>query len=92
MTPQIIAAIRWFFLVGAILSLLQATLLFSVFQRWLFEPWIRLNERAGGKIPDFMRDVRFQRGWPLLMSVVFGTLWWFTGTAAGQVWLQRGGN
>ena len=91
MTPQIITAIRSFFLVGAVLSLLQATILFNVFQRWLIEPWFRLNERVGGSVPRFMRDRRFQRGWPLLLAGVFGLLWGVTGTVAGQAWLQRGG-
>jgi hypothetical protein len=91
MPPQIVTAIRWFFLVGAVLSFLQATVLFSFFQRWLIQPWLRLNERAGGRIPPLMQDRWFQRGWPLLTAVVFGVMWWLTGTAAGRAWLQRGG-
>jgi hypothetical protein len=91
MAPQIITAIRWFFLIGAVLSFLQATVLFGVFQRWFIEPWFRLNERVGGRIPPVMKDRRFQRGWPLLMTVVFGVMWWLTGTVAGQAWLQRAG-
>ena len=85
-----ITFVRWFLLTGTLLSFLQATLLFRVFQRWLVEPWLRLSVRLGGEVPAFMRDPRFQRGWPLLMTVVFGTLYWFTGTPAGYAWLQRG--
>lgn len=91
MPPQIVTAIRWFFLVGAVLSFLQATVLFSFSQRWLIEPWFRLNERAGGRIPRVMQDRRFQRGWSLFMAVVLGVIWWLTGTAAGEAWLQHGG-
>jgi hypothetical protein len=91
MPLQIVTAIRWFFLVGAVLSFLQATVLFSFFQRRLIEPWFRLNERAGGRIPPVIQDRRFQRGWSLFMTVVLGVIWWFTGTVAGQAWLQRGG-
>ena len=91
MPPQIITAIRWFFLVGATLNFLQATVLFDFFRRRLIEPWFRLSERAGGRIPPIMQDRRFQRGWPLLMTVVFGAMWWFTGSVAGQARLQRGG-
>ena len=91
MPPQIITAIRWFLLVGAVLSLLQATILFNVFQRWLIEPWLRLNERVGGTVPRFLRDQRFQRGWPLFMAVALGLMWWLSGTVEGQAWLQRAG-
>ena len=91
MAPEIITAIRWFFLVGAVLSFLQATVLFSFFQRRLLEPWFRLNERVGGRVPRVMQDRRFQRAWPLLMTVIFGMMWWLTGTVAGQAWLQGAG-
>ena len=91
MAPQVIAAIRWFFLSGAIISLLQATVLFNAFQRYLFQPWFRMSDRVGAAVPRIMRDRRFQRGWPLLMTLAFGAIWWVTGTAAGQAWLQRGG-
>ena len=68
---------------------LQATLLFGFFQRRLMEPWLRLNERAGGRVPSLVRDPRVQRGWALLMSLVLGLLYWFSGTAAGYTWLQH---
>jgi len=83
-----VSFIRWFLLIGAVLSLLQATLLFGVTQR-MIEPWYRLNERAGGQIPRYLRDRRFQRGWLLFMSIVFGTFYWLSGTAAGSAWLQN---
>lgn len=40
------SSFRWFLLVGAVLSFLQATLVFGVFQRWLIEPWLRLSETS----------------------------------------------
>ena len=91
MTPQMVVAIRWFFLIGALLSLLQATILFDVFQRVVIQPWFRLNERLGASVPRMMSDQRFQRGWPALMAIVFAVIWWVTGTPAGQAWLLGGG-
>ena len=84
-----INAVRWFFLIGAVMSFLQATILFGVVQRWIMEPWIRLNERLGGQVPPIFRNRPIQRGWSVFMSLVFGLLWWFAGTAAGHAWLQR---
>lgn len=89
MTPTVITALRWFLLFGAVSSFLQATVLFGVTQRWLVEPWRRHAERAGGQIPRLMLDARLQRGWPLFMSIVFGALWWWTGTPAGLAFLQQ---
>ncbi len=89
MPPTLIAAFRWFTLTGAVLSFLQATVLFGVSRRWLIDPWLRYAEHAGGKIPPLMRDARFQRGWPLFMSVFLGALWWWTGTPAGLAFLQQ---
>ncbi|HTK50516.1 MAG TPA: hypothetical protein VL308_01445 [Gemmatimonadaceae bacterium] len=83
-----VSSIRWFLLIGAVLSFLQATLLFGVTQR-MIEPWYRLSERAGGRIPRYMRDRRLQRGWLLFNSIVFGTCYWLSGTAAGSAWLQN---
>jgi len=67
----VVSSIRWFLLIGAVLSFLQATVFFGVTLR-LVEPWYRLNERAGAQIPWDMRDRRVQRGWLLFMSAVFG--------------------
>jgi hypothetical protein len=39
-----------------------------------------------------MLDRRVQRGWPLLMSVVLGMMWWWTGTDVGHAWLLRSGH
>jgi hypothetical protein len=85
-----INAVRWFFAVGAVMSFLQATVAFGLVQRWIMEPWIRWNERLGAQVPAVFRNRPFQRGWALLMTMVFGLLWWFTGTPAGHVWLVRG--
>ena len=84
-------AIRWFFLIGAVLSLLQATILFDVFQRYVIQPWFRVNERMGARVPRIMSDQRFQRIWPAFMAIVLGAIWWGTGTPAGQAWLLGGG-
>jgi hypothetical protein len=91
MPESIISIIRWFFFIGAVMSFLQATVLFAFFQRFLFKPWFRMNERMGASIPSFMRDPRFQRAWPLFMAVVLGTLWWISGTPAGHAWLRAAG-
>ena len=85
-----ITFMRWLFLVGAVLSLLQATLLHRLFQRHMVEPMLRLNERLGAEVPPFMKDPRIQRGWALFMALVFGGLWWFTGTPSGRAWLEQG--
>jgi hypothetical protein len=84
----VVSSIRWFLLIGAVLSFLQATVFFGVTLR-LVEPWYRLNERAGAQIPWDMRDRRVQRGWLLFMSAVFGVLYWLSGTPAGHAWLQN---
>jgi len=89
MPDRYISVLRWFFLFGATTSLLQATVLFRFFQRRLFEPWVAFNERLGASVPALMRDPRMQRGWPILMAVIFGALWWFSGTQAGHDWLVR---
>ena len=82
--------VRGFFLFGAVLSLLQATVLHGFFHRRVTESWLRLNARLGGRdVPAFMRDPRIQRAWALFMTIVFGGLWWFTGTAAGRAWIQQ---
>lgn len=81
--------VRGFFLFGAVLSLLQATILHGFIQRRVTEPWLRSNARMGGRdVPAFMRDSRVQRAWALLMTIVFGGLWWLTGSAAGRAWLE----
>lgn len=83
--------IRGFLLFGAILSALQATILHGVIQRRVVEPWVRFNARLGGRdVPAFMRDSRFQRAWAALMALLFGGLWWFTGTPTGRAWLEQG--
>lgn len=89
MNPQTIAAVRWFLLALAVLSFLQATVLHRVFERYLLQPWIRLNEGHGGAVPRFMREPRFLRGWSLLMMAVFVLLWWVSGTTTGRDWLSH---
>jgi len=84
MSEHVIAGLRWFLLAAAVLSLLQATVLFRFFERYMFAPWFRLNERLGAQIPLLMRDARVRRAWPLFMTVVLLTLWWFLGTPAGR--------
>ena len=83
-----VSSFRWFLLIGAVLSFLQATVFFGLTQR-MIEPRFRLNERAGGQLPRYVRDRRFQRGWLLFSSIVFGAFYWLSGTPAGQAWLQN---
>ena len=89
MSEHALEIVRWVIFAVAILSLLQATILFRPFQRYLFDPWVAFNERAGGQIPAFYRDERFQRGWPLLMAALLIALWWFLGTPAGANFLLQ---
>ena len=79
-----INAVRWFFLVGAIGSFLQATIFFRATQRWLAQSWSPFNDRFATQMPPLLRDRRFQRGWLLFMTLVFGLSWWFAGTNAGR--------
>ena len=88
MSDSVISALRWFFLVGAITGLLQATVFYRVIRRRVLEPFFRFNERLGGKIPSLMRDARIQRMWLLFTTLVFAVLWWFAGTPMGRAWLR----
>jgi hypothetical protein len=89
MPEQAITALRWFLVVAAVVSFLQATLLFGLFQRYVFQPWFRLSERRGARVPALLRDPRIHRAWPLFMTVVFVALWWLSGTPAGHNWLRN---
>jgi len=81
--------IRWFLLFGAVASLLQGTVLFGFVQRRILGPWLAQAERRGAHVPTAMRDPRLQRAWPLLMTLLFGGLWWYLGTPAGHAWAVR---
>ena len=89
MSDRAILIVRYALLGSAILSLLQATLLFHAFQRRVFQPWFAMSERMGRPVPPIMRDERLHRAWPLLMTAVLTGMWWYTGTPAGIALLQR---
>lgn len=78
-----IPIIRGFFLVGAVLSVLQGTVLFEVVERRIVAPIFAFYDRQGAPLPALLRDRRVRRAWPILMALVLGALWWFTGTPAG---------
>ena len=82
------SGVRWFFLIGAVMSFLQATLLHSFFHRYVLAPWLGKAGAHGGGVPDIIRDPRFQRVWPLLMTALFGFMWWYTGTPVGRRFFQ----
>lgn len=80
--------IRGVVLAIAVLSFLQATVLFRFTQRRLLEPWFALGERRGAPVPPLLRDERVRRGWAILMTVAFAGLWWYLGTPAGVEMLR----
>ena len=89
MSDKAINIVRWFILVSVVINILQATILFEVFERWLFRPWLAMNERAGGRVPAIMRDERMHRFWALLMAIVSGGIWWYLGTPVGAAFLRK---
>jgi len=89
MSDTAITILRWVIVASVVLNILQATLLFDLFQRRLFKPWVAMNERAGGRVPAIMRDERMHRLWPLLMAVLLIAAWWYLGTPAGVELLRK---
>jgi hypothetical protein len=69
--------IRWLVLGGAVIGLLQGTLLFHFFDRHFRGPW-----------PHGAQHPR-RRALPLLASAVLVALWWYLGTPSGRNWLER---
>lgn len=88
MSDNAIAILRWVLLISVVLNILQATVLFSFFERRIFQPWVALNERRGAKVPRAMRNERIRRSWPWFMAVVLLALWWYFGTPAGMSFLH----
>ncbi|HEX3159752.1 MAG TPA: hypothetical protein VHQ45_14625 [Gemmatimonadaceae bacterium] len=89
MSHSTLVIIRWGLLAAAALSVLQATLLQAAFQRWIFQPWLMLNERAGARVPLIVRSARMHRTWPLFMAFLFLALWWYLGTPDGVAFFSR---
>jgi hypothetical protein len=89
MSDHAIAIVRWVMLASAAINLLQATVLFDVFQRRLVQPWLAVSERTGARVPAIMRDARIHRVWPWLMTAFFLGLWWYFGTSAGVDMLRH---
>jgi hypothetical protein len=88
MSDSAIQAVRWVLVALALLSALQATLLYEAFRRLVLERWLAANERVGASVPAAMRNRTLHRAWLLLMAAFFAALWWYLGTPAGYVWLR----
>ena len=89
MSDRAITIVRWFLLVSVVLNILQATILFSFFERRIFQAWAAFNERNGAKVPALMLDKRMHRVWPWFMAVVLLALWWYFGTPGGNAFLHN---
>jgi hypothetical protein len=89
LSDKAINILRWFILVSVVINILQATILFEVFERWFIRPWFDMNERAGGRVPAIIRDERVHRFWALFMAVLFSAIWWYLGTPAGAAILRK---
>ena len=89
MSDRAIAILRWFLLVSVVLNVLQATILFSFFERHIFQAWAGFNERWGRQVPALMRNERMHRFWPWFMAAVLFALWWYFGTPAGIAFLHN---
>jgi hypothetical protein len=89
MPDQLLSIVRWICLASIVIALLQATVLYGLFRRYLFEPWVAIGERRGGRpLPALLQDSRLQRAWCLVNAVLFGIVWWYLGTPSGQVWFR----
>jgi hypothetical protein len=81
MSEQTITAIRWVLLVCAVLNLLQASVGIGL-TRWMMR---RIGvERSTDPAARLLASPLFQRGWPILMAIVFLAGWWWLGTPAGH--------
>jgi hypothetical protein len=89
MSDSAINVLRWVLLASAVLNILQATVLFSFFERRIFQPWTAFNDRRGIKVPTSMRDERMRRFWPWFMAVALLSLWSYFGTPAGIAFLHN---
>ncbi|HEY5022356.1 MAG TPA: hypothetical protein VII30_07715 [Gemmatimonadaceae bacterium] len=91
MSDNAIAALRWVILGSVLVSVLQATVLFNAFERWVYRPWFAMSERAGGRVPAIMRDGRIHRISAIIMAVVMLVTWWYLGTPAGVQLMRKSG-
>jgi hypothetical protein len=89
MSDNAIAGLRWVILVSVLLNVLQATVLFGAFERWVYGPWFALSERKGGRVPAIMRDKRIHRISAIVMAVVMLVAWWYLGTPAGEQLMRK---
>ena len=89
MSDSAINMLRWVLLVSVVLNILQATVLFTFFERRIFQPWLAFNDRRGARVPALMRDERIRRFWPWFMAAALLALWWYFGTPAGTSFLHN---
>jgi len=89
MSDSAINILRWVLLVSVVLNILQATVLYTFFERRIFQPWVAFNARRGAKVPASMRDERVRRFWPWFMAVALLALWWYFGTPTGMAFLHN---
>jgi hypothetical protein len=89
MTDREIAVLRWVLLAGAVVNLLQATVLARASRRWLLQRWLARVERVGATVPPLLRDERVLRGLALAVGAVLLAAWWYLGTSAGAAALRE---